>query len=633
MGAKEFVEKLLERAPVVSFVKDSAGKYLYVNNTWLTLFHVTREQVLGHSDLQIFPKHLATSYVDNDRRVLASGQSLEFDELFSVNGQEHSYLSIKFPLIHGGQLALGGISIDVTAREAARRTLAQSEARFRRLVEHSPEAFVVVDLNSGLFVDTNESACALFGRSREEILRSSPSDLSPPLQANGRNSRDMVSELFEAALRGEFPVFDWVHQHADGSLIPCRIWLSHIDDCGQPWVRASILDTREIDRNRQALVDAQLQLDRARRLESLGRLAGGVAHDFNNLLTIMVGSITFLDEMLEPSTAVTEELNTLRDAALQARGLTRQLLIFAREPAGRDQVVDVDHAIDQTLGTLRRLVGEDVSLSSSLNAPAAKVWIEPGQLDQIMLNLVANAREAVGSGGHIFVETLQLAAPSAGEPEKVVLIVRDDGHGMSPEIKEQAFDPFFSTKTGGRGAGLGLSTVYGIVKAAGGEASIDSRSGKGTTVRVVFPCYEGKVEMPPAQTNLPPADQACILVVEDESAVRRVTTRILTRKGYRVLEAELPEAAIRIAEQEKDNIDMIVSDVVMPQMNGFQLVDQLELILGPLPVLFVSGYPSEALQKQTIRTKDINLLPKPFTVEELTERIQALLSSEAVAID
>lgn len=625
MGPDDFIKELLERAPVVGFVKDTHGKYLYVNEAWLVVFELTREQVLGRSDLELFPELLAQGYMDNDRWVLTTGQSLEVDERTCVNGQERTYLSTKFPLIHDGQVALGGISVDVSTREASRAALAQSEARFRRLVEHSPEAFVVFDFKSGCFVDANDNACAMFGRSREEILLSSPVALSPPLQSDGRNSQESASQFLEAALRGEFPVFDWVHCHADGSPIPCRIWLSRIDEEGEPWVRASILDTREIDGARLALVDAQLQLDRARRLESLGRLAGGVAHDFNNLLTIMVGSIAFLDEMLEPVAAVKEELGALRDAALQARGLTRQLLAFAREPAGLNQAVDLDNAVSQALGTLRRLVGADVDLVTSLAAQGAQVWIDPGQLDQILLNLVVNARDAAKNGGHILVETLRLASLVEGVREKVVLIVRDDGHGMSANVREQAFDPFFSTKTGGRGTGLGLSTVYGIVKAAGGEASIDSRSGKGTTVRVVLPCYIGNVEKPKAQPSLAPTDQRCILVVDDESAVRRVTTRILVREGYRVLEAELPGAALRIAEQEKGHIDLIVSDVVMPQMNGFQLAERLEQILGAVPVLFVSGYPTDAMQKRTTQVKDLNLLSKPFTAQELTKRVVAML--------
>lgn len=619
----DLVRELVEHAPVVGFIKDEHGRYLYINAAWQGLFGLSSDDVLGKNDREIFPEDIASAFMGNDRRVLVNGSPLIVHERVLVRGEERTYLSSKFPLHEPGRVLLGGFAVDVSSSEASRAELVRSEARFRRLVEHSPETIIVFDVMMGRFVEVNENGCRMFGLSREDILQSSPAELSPPFQADGRTSLAAAGDYIQSALDGASPVFDWLHLDAEGGLIPCRIWLQRMDETGVPWVRASILDMREIDRTRQALLEAQVKLEHARRLEGLGRLAGGIAHDFNNLLTIMVGSITFLGDLPDPSAELTEELTALRDAALQARGLTQQLLAFAREPAGVARVVAVDRALGLTMGTLRRLVGEDVSFESRLLAGGAQVLIDPAQLDQIVLNLVVNAREAVGPGGSIRVETSQELGV---EGARVVLSVRDDGRGMSPEVKEKAFEPFFSTKGRGRGTGLGLSTVYGIVQAAGGEARIDAHRGRGTTISVHLPCFAGDEEPsgPPRLEH--PAGQGCVLVVEDEDAVRRVTTRLLTRAGYRVLEAALPSAALALAQAEVEAIHLIVSDVVMPEMNGFVLADRLTALLPGVPVLFVSGYPTDEVSEQGHRGRPFEFLPKPFTGEELLMRVRAVLA-------
>lgn len=745
MSADGHIRELVERTPVVTFVKDEEGRYLYVNDAWTDLFGFTREHILGRRDDELFPASLAAAYLENDRRVLEGGEAIEIEERVVVGGAERTFLATKFPTSHQGQRAMGGIAVDITDRVTARAALVRSEARYRDLVEHSPLAYVVLDPTTGRYVEANANALRLFELSEEELFRVGPAEVSPPLQADGRVSVEIGVTLMHEALAGGTPVFDWLHSTSRGELVPCRIWLARVEIPSGYGVRASIIDLREtkhakealalaraerdaiedalpqflavVDSSRREIVHANRAYERtfgfapgplavllpeevaraaleegrvrhevtfqvasghtlclevdvsaftsgtgggarllvvvtdvtsarkqelaqrqSHRLESLGRLAGGIAHDFNNLLTVIVNSGEFLLPAVAASPTATEDLRGLLDAAQRARTLTSQLLNFAREQVGRPVPVLVDAALSEAEKLLRLLLGEDIQLTLELGAPEAAVLSQPGQLEQAVMNLALNAREALASLGAKAQGRVTISTrPSPTADKAVEVLVADDGIGMSDDILEKAFDPFFTTKTVGKGAGLGLSAVHGIVTGTGGQIRIDSAPGGGTLVTMTFPVASADVvtespELPPVAaadaTRSTAPGRGHVLLVEDELAVRKIVARALERAGFAVIAAGSPDEALERAPDLRGQLRAIVSDIVMPKMNGLELIERLRPVLGPVPVLFISGYSAEALDARGLSQKDIDLLPKPFTPRDLSARLERLLARE-----
>jgi len=735
MSADGHIREFVERTPVVAFLKDRAGRYLYVNEAWSSLMGVAAEQVLGRRDDEILPDVMARPFMDNDRRVLDSGEPIEVEEQVLVRGEARTFLCTKFPVGSGAELAVGGIAVDISERKAASTALLRSEARYRRLVDHSPDAYMVVDPMRGCFVEVNANALRLFEMTEEELLRSDPAALSPIVQPDGRPSAETAFANIQAALGGETPVFDWVHASSRGELVPCRIWLARVELEQGYGVRATLVDLRAANHAKLALSRARAERDaiedalpqplavvdwtkreivhcnrpyertfglssanldlllpeavvsraleqgrarseavfddpsgrplsfeldvstfdpagagpsgrillvltdvtearkeellagQSRRLESLGRLAGGIAHDFNNLLTIIVNSAEFLAPLAAHDRGAQEDLEVLADAAQRARTLTAQLLNFAREQAGEPAPVHVDRAIFDSQKLLRLVLGEDVQLVLDLGLPGACIWAPPGQLEQAIMNLAANAREALGGAagratGHVTIATAHVA----GDPTRLQIVMADDGVGMSEDVLEKAFDPFFTTKTVGKGAGLGLSAVHGIVTAAGGTVRIASAPGGGTAVTMTFSVAQDVADEVDNQALLPASARGNVLLVEDELAVRKIVSRALERAGFDVISAGSPDEALARAPELRGKLAAIVSDIVMPKMNGLELVERLRPLLGPVPVLFISGYSAEALDARGLSQKDIELLPKPFTPRDLSARLERLLA-------
>ena len=731
MSADGHIREFVERTPVVAFLKDRSGRYLYVNDAWSSLMGVDAEQVLGRRDDEILPDAMARPFMDNDRRVLDSGEAIEVEEQVVVRGEARTFLCTKFPVGSGAGLAVGGIAVDISERKAASAALLRSEARYRRLVDHSPDAYMVVDPMRGCFVEVNANAMRLFELTEEELLRSDPAALSPIVQPDGRPSAETAFANIQAALAGETPVFDWVHVSSRGELVPCRIWLARVELEQGYGVRATLVDLRAANHAKLALSRARAERDaiedalpqplavvdwvkreivhcnrpyertfglspenlelllpegvvsraleqgrarseavfddasgqplsfeldvstfdpagagpsgrillvltdvtearkeellvgQSRRLESLGRLAGGIAHDFNNLLTIIVNSAEFLAPLAAHDRGAQEDLEVLADAAQRARTLTAQLLNFAREQAGEPVLVYVDRAIFDSQKLLRLVLGEDIQLALDLGLSGARIWAPPGQLEQAIMNLAANAREALGgAAGHVTIATAHVA----GDPTRLQIVMSDDGVGMSEDVLEKAFDPFFTTKTVGKGAGLGLSAVHGIVTGAGGTVRIASAPGGGTAVTMTFSAAEDVPDDVAKQELLPAPARGNVLLVEDELAVRKIVSRALERAGFEVISAGSPEEALARAPELRGKLAAIVSDIVMPKMNGLELVERLRPLLGPVPVLFISGYSAEALDARGLSQKDIELLPKPFTPRDLSARLERLLA-------
>jgi signal transduction histidine kinase/CheY-like chemotaxis protein len=378
----------------------------------------------------------------------------------------------------------------------------------------------------------------------------------------------------------------------------------------------------------------QQQLNQAQRLESLGQLAGGIAHDFNNLLAVITNYAAFLSEALrDQPQGVKDDLTEIRRAAERAADLTRQLLVFSRREVVKPEVIDLNRAIEEIRGLLRRTIGEDIDLSVELDPDLPEVVLGAGQIEQLLMNLSVNARDAMPTGGALTIRTekvtfervIGMTTGDLGPGTFVQLTVVDTGRGMEPELMAQIFEPFFTTKQEDRGTGLGLATVYGIVQERGGQIQVYSEPGRGTAFRIYLPASDQvAAEEQPAPAAEPGGGGERILVVEDEPAVRRLTVRILGGEGYEVLEAAGPYEALALCEEEE--VDLLLTDLIMPGMSGKELADRLEASRPGLRVLFMSGYTGDVISRQGMLSEDVLVLEKPFSSASLLRRVRSRLN-------
>jgi PAS domain S-box-containing protein len=385
-----------------------------------------------------------------------------------------------------------------------------------------------------------------------------------------------------------------------------------------------------VTREREEQLEQQLQ--RVRRLESIGQLAGGVAHDFNNLLAVILNFAEFALDEAEEGSELHADIDQIRRAAERAAGLTRQLLVFSRREPVDVQVVDVNEALASTEEMLRRTIGEHIELRSH---PQPGLWptrAGGGQLEQVLVNLAVNGRDAMPDGGRLTIRTrnTELAPPDLPRGRWVLLTVEDTGTGMAPSVAAQAFDPFFTTKPKGQGTGLGLASVYAIVTQAGGDVGIESHVDKGTKVSVWLPAAEGLPSAPDvaAGGGSPRGRGETILVVEDETQVRALTSRILADHGYEVLQAPNGEVALEECAAVHEHIDLLVTDVVMPAMSGAELAERLLETRPDMKVLYMSGYTSDVVLRHGPRDRDAAVLEKPFSAEGLLSKVRESLEAE-----
>ncbi|MFH7320457.1 response regulator [Desulfurivibrio sp. D14AmB] len=405
-----------------------------------------------------------------------------------------------------------------------------------------------------------------------------------------------------------------------------------------PAVRRELAETREKERQRQNQRKLQAQLNQAQKMEAIGTLAGGVAHDFNNLLTVIKGYAEIALQRIKAGEPGHEELRGILEAAHRSTQLTRQLLAFARKQTAHPQRLDLNQTVGGTLTMLRRLIGEGIELRWR---PAAELWpveIDAGQMDQILANLCVNARDAVGGDGLISIETNNVvldrdycAAHAEASPgDYVLLTVSDDGTGMSPAVQQHIFEPFFTTKGADKGTGLGLATIYGIIKQNGGFINFYSEPGRGTTFRIYLPRRDEPQGEPVAAAPEPLPEQLVggketILLVEDDEAILMVTARILEGLGYRVLTAATPGAALEVAARHPEKIDLLLSDVVMPELNGQELARQIRASQPGIRCLFMSGYTADVISSNGLLDQGANFLAKPFSLPELAAKVRATL--------
>jgi hypothetical protein len=483
--------------------------------------------------------------------------------------------------------------------------LKESETKYRLIFEASPEAMWVYDVATLRFLAVNDAAVRRYGYTRDEFL--------------DRRTADVEESATGAGLR---------HRTKDGRTIEVESSSDAIEFAGRP---ARLVLVRDVTEQRQL----EGQLRQAQKMDAVGRLAGGLAHDFNNLLTAITGYGDLVLGTLPADDARRADVEEIRIAADRAAALTQQLLAFSRKQVLQPRVLDLNVIVRNAEKLLRRLIGEHIALETVLDPALAAVKADPTQLEQVIVNLAVNARDAMPQGGRLRLETrnAQLDTGYTSEHsmvqpgEYVQLAVSDTGLGMDEQTKARLFEPFFTTKELGKGTGLGLSTVYGIVKQSGGYIWVYSELGLGTTFKVYLPQVEAAatVDLPATAPQAAPRGSETVLVVEDEPALRAVARRVLQRQGYAVLEAADGGAALALVSAHQGPLDLLVTDVVMPGLSGRDLADRLTAARPDLRVLYVSGYSGDAIADHGILGPDLAYLEKPFSPDALAMKVREVL--------
>jgi PAS domain S-box-containing protein len=505
------------------------------------------------------------------------------------------------------------------------------EELYQILFAHAPIG-QSLGTNDGWILTANPALCQMLGYTEEELRQLHFPTLTHP------DDRQLTYEYMQRMAAGERPSFDFEKRYIrkDKSIVHVRSSVALVRDVqGNPKYGIGIIQDIEERKRLEA------QLLQSQKMEMVGQLAGGIAHDFNNLLTAILGYAELALDGLEHNTAVRNDLTEIKAAAERAGLLTRQILAFGRKQVMAPSVFNLNVLVRDVDKLVRQLIGEDIDVVTNYAAELKNVSADRGQIEQVLINMVVNARDALPMGGKLTIETANITLDEtyigqhlgASAGEHVLLAISDNGVGMSPEVQAHAFEPFYTTKEQGRGTGLGLSTCYGIVKQHGGSIGIYSEQGRGTTVKIYLPAVEDAVEEPQASEDMEPLPKGdeLILLVEDEVAVRALSSRILREQGYTVLEAANGEEVLRLAEERADTEpapQLLVTDVVMPQMSGSELANLLSKLYPAIKVLFVSGYTGNALMHHGQLDSGVTLLQKPFSPAMLARAVRALLDSD-----
>jgi PAS domain S-box-containing protein len=523
-----------------------------------------------------------------------------------------------------------GIAHDITERKRAEEALRESQEMFQKAFHASPDTMVLHTLSEGRYIDVNESFLRLVGYRREELVGRTAMDLG--LWWDLAQGNEYLRVLRE---QGRVRDLEICVRTKSGEARTLLLSAEVIEIAGQDCVVAIGKDISERKQAEQERTHLEEQLRQAQKMEAVGRLAGGVAHDFNNILMVINGYVQLVLRRLSPRHPLRQNLNEIRKAGERAASLTGQLLAFSRRQFLVPRILDLNKVVADTKEMLRRVIGEDVELVIRQGCKLAKVLADPGQIAQVLVNLAVNARDAMPGGGRLTIETgnvdLREAEtgdlPGAAPGPYVMLAVSDTGVGMSKELMEHMFEPFFTTRERGKGTGLGLSTVYGIVKQSGGYVRAQSEPGQGSAFRIYLPCARVGSGKPAARSGKArlAKGRETVLVVEDELAVRQVVAATLRSCGYKVLEARSGEEGMRRLRRHEGPLHLLLTDLVMPRMNGRKVADSVRTLYPEVKVVFMSGYTDDALLRHGVSDTQGSFLQKPFTMETLTQEVREVL--------
>ncbi len=635
---------LLEAIPDAIVAVNQAGVILQVNSQTESLFGYTRQELVGQRIEILVPESQREQHHHHRQHFAENPKTRRMGIGLDLRGRRKD--ASEFPVeislspvpIENGIVILSAIR-DVSDRKRIEEELMRASEELGRrkdrqlwdyqnrlalIVDSSQDAVIGKDLD-GIITTWNKGAERIYGYQADEVIGRPIALLAPP------DRQDEIPKILESIRDGK-PVehFETVRVTKDGKHLNISISASPIRN-----PEGEIVGASTIARDVTAQKRAEDQLRQAQKMEAVGRLAGGVAHDFNNILGIIIACADLLRSHISNEALPVELLGHIRDASKRGASLTRQLLAFSRKQPVQPRVLDLNQRLQDVSKLLRPLMGDDVKVVLAPRSDSAFVEADPGQLDQIVLNLAVNSRDAMPQGGKFVIETATVDFDEAfvrqHPPMKpgryVMLAVSDNGYGMDADTVSRIFEPFFTTKDVGKGTGLGLATVYGIVQQSGGHIWVYSEPGHGTTFKVYLPCADEKAGLDRAleeETAFPRGEGTTILLVEDDPVMRRLSSRILQDQGYTVLEAEDGKSALQRAAAQQAPLDLVLTDVVMPGVSGPELVLRLMDSHPETKFLYMSGYTGELVMDRGL-SEAITLLEKPFTRADLLRTIRTAL--------
>ncbi|MCY2966492.1 MAG: PAS domain S-box protein [Planctomycetota bacterium] len=612
---------VLDTSPNIVFLKDLEGRYLFVNHRMAEVRNTAQDDWLGKTCYDLFPRDVADQYIVRDRRVLETRIPEHMEEPIPLqDGTELTILWVVFPLLDesGKPYALCGIGSDITERKRIENSLRHAQA----IAQVGNWRY---DLAAGVLTGSEEGL---------RIMGKEPGTLAPIDFYNLVHPEDryLLTKAWESILAGgDFDVELRMVVHGQPKWIDVHAVAQRDSNGG---LREVFGITQDVTHRRQL----EQQLRQSQKMNAVGLLAGGIAHDFNNILTVILGHCD-LAQLEAPDNPILAEIAIIRDAGERAAKLTQQLLAFSRKQILNPVVLKLNEVIRQSAVFLRRLIGEHIVLSTDLAPDLGFVKIDERQMEQVLLNLAINASDAMPTGGRLIVRARNVTlipSPSAhsapsdpkGERDFIELTVTDTGVGMTPEVRCQIFEPFFTTKEIARGTGLGLSVVHGIIHQSGGQIDVESEPGHGSTFRILLPAVTEPahvaISKPP---SVPTRGSETILLVEDEPRVREIARTVLQRQGYNVLEAGAGTQAIEIFIERDGAIDLLLTDVVMPEMSGRQVADLLRARKPGLRVIYMSGYTDDEVVRHGVMHAQDQFLQKPLEMMSLMRKVRETLDS------
>jgi len=624
------LKAILHSALDAHVAMDDAGHVTSWNQQAESMFGWAEREVLGQrlADI-IVPLPHREAHAAGLRRFLATGEGPILNQRIELNalrrdGTEFPVELAVAPVRVGSSWLFSAFVRDITARRAADEALRVSEQKFGSAFQAHPSPMAIATLADARWVDVNESLLRLFGMNRAETVGRSGYELG--IWRRDELRVQMLAQLRAGGVFRDVEV-EWLTRPGEvrSGLLSAEV----IAFAGEPHF---LLHFQDITERKQL----EVQLRQAQKMEAIGRLAGGVAHDFNNVLTAIFGYVDILREELPADSTAQRDLAEVRKASERAASLTKQLLAFSRQQVLEPMVLEPTALIEDFENMLHRLIGEDVELGLSLARDTGNVLADPGQLQQVLMNLAVNARDAMPTGGKLILETAnaELSEQYAELHQPVVpgryvmLAVSDTGTGMTPETRARIFEPFFTTKEKGKGTGLGLSTVYGIVKQSGGYVWVYSELGRGTTFKIYLPRVDAAPDtLLPAREPSTVAGTETILLAEDDAVLRPLAKGLLEKLGYTVLDAADAVEALEAARQYTEVIHLLLTDVVMPGASGRELARRLESHRPDVKVLYVSGYTDDAIVHHGMLEPGLNFLQKPFTPAALARKVREVLDT------
>jgi PAS domain S-box-containing protein len=624
--SEERFAKVFHASPIAIAISTFVdGRFIDLNDSYLEMSGYRREEIVGHTAIEL------QTWADPDGRekvvrTLRDERSIrDMEVAFRTKSGAIRDLLLSVELVDlGGETCILSMLHDITVRKQAEAALRASEERYRLITENTSDLIAVLDSQSRVIYLSPSHRQAL-GVDPDTLVGTRWMDQIHP------DDRAFVNLLWEKLLTDGMASATFRHRHADGSWRWLESSATVTTSQKPPYIVTVARDVTERKR-----LEAQFQ--QAQKMEGIGRLAGGVAHDFNNLLTVMTGYGEMAREMLPTADPVREDLDELLKAAERATDLTRQLLAFARKQAIEPRVLNLNDLILDTGRLLRRLIGEDIELVTHPAPDLGLVRVDPGQIEQVLVNLAINARDAMPGGGKLTIETRNAALDDLYAQQRletsagayVLLAISDTGVGMDAEVQSHLFEPFFTTKAAGKGTGLGLATCYGIVKQHGGAIGVYSEVDQGTTFKIYLPRAVAPLRDSPRREGVEglPRGAETVLLVEDEVSVRALAARVLRAQGYTVLEAADGDEALALArELGGATIDLLLTDVIMPQTGGRALADRLVALLPSVKVLYMSGYTDDAIVHHGRLEPGIAFLHKPFSPAGLARKVREVLDA------